>query len=170
MAGPAPDRDLCHSQRLSRCSAAAMAEPLASSIQAGPHAASAPRQPHSGPNAFSRTSISSALSRVRGPSLMRLRSRARGCSAMAQHSRRKRSRAGMGCVVVHSFRTRNQRLGDGAPLSPALGSQGVGIAAGAAGAYQERSPLGMLRSAPNESYSESSVTGFGFVKSSSSRS
>jgi hypothetical protein len=38
------------------------------------------------------------------------------------------------------------------------------------GAYQERSPLGMLRSAPNESYSESSVTGFGFVKSSSSRS
>jgi hypothetical protein len=28
---PAPDHDLCHNQRLSRCSAAAMAEPLASS-------------------------------------------------------------------------------------------------------------------------------------------
>ena len=38
------------------------------------------------------------------------------------------------------------------------------------GAYQERSPLGALRSAPNESYSESSVTGFGFVKSQSSSS
>ena len=38
------------------------------------------------------------------------------------------------------------------------------------GAYQERSPLRVLLSAPHELYSESSVMGFCFVKSQSTRS
>jgi hypothetical protein len=38
------------------------------------------------------------------------------------------------------------------------------------GAYQERSPLRVLLSAPHELYSESSVIGFCFVKSQSTRS
>ena len=52
------------------------------------------------------------------------------------------------------------------------GSSGVSSPCSEAcsGAYQERSPLRVLLSAPHELYSESSVMGFCFVKSQSTRS
>lgn len=106
MVGPAPDHDLRHSQWLSRCGAAAMAEwPAGSRPVHTRH--QTPASPRAARSACSRAAISAALSRVRGPSPMRLRSRARGCSAMAQHSRSKRSRAGIS----------TRRAGAAAPLA-----------------------------------------------------